>query len=267
MGRASMGPPRRRGGRSTTAPTRAVSRGRLQWGHLVVEVEGYEAPTPEAITALGFNGATSSSRWKGPTPRPFTRRRHRLQWGHLVVEVEGCLLVEVQPAVGKSSNGATSSSRWKADVTPRCAMPKAVWASMGPPRRRGERVSPGTSKTLSGCCFNGATSSSRWKDAVDAHRRLVDLFASMGPPRRRGGWATSSRCSRAPVMLQWGHLVVEVEGTRDSDTGCNPESELQWGHLVVEVEGRPAARQGRARRAASMGPPRRRGGRSSQRRW
>ncbi len=66
-----------------------VSTSRLQWGHVVVDVEGLRR-------VIGTDSTV-------PT----------LQWGHVVVDVEGRRLGNVSDAVDERFNGATSSSTWK----------------------------------------------------------------------------------------------------------------------------------------------------------
>ena len=199
-----------------------------------------------------------------------------LQWGHLVVEVEGDGYTGCLPVRTGGFNGATSSSRWKVECEGK-ATPTAALASMGPPRRRGGRSSAsGRLRTgLSG--FNGATSSSRWKGCTSSGQAAPPQRASMGPPRRRGGRLFASVCwwwweagfngatssSRWKVVariimgllatqLQWGHLVVEVEGRERSGPDPKPNP-LQWGHLVVEVEGSSLVVVGSSRRSSFNG--------------
>ena len=281
-----MGPPRRRGGRTSTLCVRQPPARRLQWGHLVVEVEGFRCSRWGPPGPPSFNGATSSSRWKasldpwrGITPL-------WLQWGHLVVEVEG------------SSRGRRDGHRSA--------------ASMGPPRRRGGRVAAYRETVTEVATLQWghlvvevegrstsallvvASSALQWGHLVvevegdgEQGSQLLGVKASMGPPRRRGGRPSSEeyrRCAMTP--LQWGHLVVEVEGGRplsrckmasSSFNGATSSSRWKARALVPGAACRPPAsmgpprrRGGRAvaawatghlQRTASMGPPRRRGGR------
>ncbi len=139
--------------------------------------------------------------------------------------------------VGVCFNGATSSSTWKACAA--CigdaAFQVLQWghvvvdvegkpehyeiarrrlASMGPRRRRRGRAEPRTGASSASPGFNGATSSSTWKVAS-----CLDDCAAQGD------------------ALQWGHVVVDVEGLFDIAGGTTGLWTLQWGHVVVDVEG------------------------------
>ena len=207
----------------------------LQWGHLVVEVEGRIADQMGPRESKCFNGATSSSRWKDIQTVVDGRLGHQLQWGHLVVEVEGS---EEPPSTFATPcfNGATSSSRWKGTTTAKTL--------------RIARIG-----------FNGATSSSRWKegsppmsvrpeDALQWGHLVVEVE----------GLPSGIRSTIYSSPLQWGHLVVEVEGARRIGEWVIILQELQWGHLVVEVEGRGCCRPPAAER-------RRFNGATSSSRW
>ncbi len=39
------------------------------------------------------------------------------------------------------------------------------------------------------------------------------------------------------AQLQWGHVVVDVEGKLADSDGNAGSNALQWGHVVVDVEG------------------------------
>ncbi len=85
---ASMGPRRRRRGRTQWA-TKPTNHDPLQWGHVVVDVEGRRRAQTRWPSTRRFNGATSSSTWKGPRRAAGSGSSASLQWGHVVVDVEG----------------------------------------------------------------------------------------------------------------------------------------------------------------------------------
>ena len=120
--------------------------------------------------------------FNGTTALPWS-----LQWGHVVVDVEG-------------TEGRVGGRRVRR-------------ASMGPRRRRRGRANAANADaSSSNKGFNGATSSSTWK--ARAEKVEADLI----------------------VMLQWGHVVVDVEGREEATQGRRDEVALQWGHVVVDVE-------------------------------
>ena len=259
-------------------------RARLQWGHVVVDVEGMSALCPWRSPRRSFNGATSSSTWKvarrernlwshvAASMGPRRRRRGRirsafrvlastsaLQWGHVVVDVEGQTRASERKKDGRlqwghvvvdvegPSQAATSSRtlllQWGHVVVEvegndwAFRKNKQRVASMGPRRRRRGRLERSATRRRARSSFNGATSSSTWKDPDR------DVVANVDR------------------LLQWGHVVVDVEGrlfsslTRGASTCFNGATSsstwkdqkidlrltggllLQWGHVVVDVEG------------------------------
>ncbi len=160
----------------------------LQWGHVVVDVEGREGGRAVERSEDASMGPRRRRRGRGVYSAGLGRREWQLQWGHVVVDVEG------------QSEPRHSRLMW--------------W------------------------CFNGATSSSTWKGRRRCRCRPPAALASMGPRRRRRGRsAFKAASSAAAALLQWGHVVVDVEGLV-KPTFCTPiRSKLQWGHVVVDVEG------------------------------
>ncbi len=159
----------------------------LQWGHVVVDVEGRPRVQADRSERDRFNGATSSSTWKASVAHGWGEGVGKLQWGHVVVDVEGARAVSRTRGPCRGFNGATSSSTWKG-MRSGSRRHLASLASMGPRRRRrGRHRAPRPASTPTRG-FNGATSSSTWKGR-----------------RRR---PASRRCH----PLQWGHVVVDVEG-------------------------------------------------------
>ena len=112
-----------------------------------------------------------------------------------------------------SFNGATSSSTWKAALVAATASCLTV-ASMGPRRRRRGRYDEHICRMAAFAGFNGATSSSTWKElAIAVATDTPFVGASMGPRRRRRGrFATLLDAVLRVMELQWGHVVVDVEG-------------------------------------------------------
>ena len=210
----------------------------LQWGHVVVDVEGARGGMVFPAVLARFNGATSSSTWKAPS------RLHcrgwgcwALQWGHVVVDVEG------RSRFGESSPSA-ALLQWGHVVVD----------------VEGRRV--GFSTSWMANSFNGATSSSTWKAAWE-HVLLPRVQrASMGPRRRRRG--RLHRCvsnGLGPKKLQWGHVVVDVEGAALLCDGARQErgfngatSSSTWKVPCHTCKHAQTPR-------ASMGPRRRRRGR------
>jgi len=47
-------------------------------------------------------------------------------------------------------------------------------------------------------------------------------------------YSISSLC--IVVMLQWGHVFVDVEIQNRNPQTQNPQTRLQWGHVFVDVE-------------------------------
>ena len=207
----------------------------LQWGHLVVEVEGqWRRCRCWLRRAHRFNGATSSSRWKVRRTVEGLVAQGMLQWGHLVVEVEGSRTAASEECSCHCFNGATSSSRWKARRSPdRSCEDLSFNGATSSSRWKASYLRP---SRVASACFNGATSSSRWKGRFPPSATRF-WGASMGPPRRRGG-----RVARLVVLVApW----LCFNGATSSSRWKVPGSELC-----------PCRR-----RRASMGPPRRRGGR------
>ena len=216
--RASMGPRRRRRGRGRVVFGNITLTNSLQWGHVVVDVEGLTSRGWGCVRRCGcFNGATSSSTLKGTGDRlSTTTPAPQLQWGHVVVDVEGAGQVPVPAGIPAASMGPRRRRRGRV-IAAAPDMLEAL-ASMGPRRRRRGRSSTKRSRgSRPDRRFNGATSSSTWKAPP----------LKYSPPQT---WP-----------LQWGHVVVDVEGKFNT---------LENNAAVV---------------AASMGPRRRRRGRSGLR--
>ena len=282
-----MGPPRRRGGRGTPAPRAVRSTRRFngatsssRWKVVVVVVVVH----PRIAASMGpprrRGGRSRRSRKIGLVPAgasmgPPRRRGGRffreaaaparivlLQWGHLVVEVEGRRQPQGLPLPDAASMGPPRR-RGGRDLAIAAHRRERDAASMGPPRRRGGRglVLVGVEVLVGASMGPPRRRGGRGADKVGL---LECGVASMGPPRRRGGRGFDSEAGAPsrPATLQWGHLVVEVEGPRSRMppvcwpgcfNGATSSSrwkaftshamsagwlQLQWGHLVVEVEGR-----------------------------
>ncbi len=161
--------------------------------------------------SVRFNGATSSSTWKVGHGAPIPSSGWALQWGHVVVDVEGQMPRSARKGRRPASMGPRRRRRGRRSLRGQIGNARGR-ASMGPRRRRRGRAPPACHGACGGRSFNGATSSSTWK------------------ARHRRGRA------RRSTELQWGHVVVDVEGPRHS---CRTTSMMQ----------------------ASMGPRRRRRGR------
>ncbi len=234
----------------------------LQWGHVVVDVEGAQALVFSVSTAARFNGATSSSTWKGNNTAFGYVVPGLLQWGHVVVDVEGTQSAHALRLVWSSFNGATSSSTWKVVVGRGWCSAEPCYASMGPRRRRRGRMPGLSSRSPDGGGFNGATSSSTWKGPRSPRYARPVKPASMGPRRRRRGrTVTPSVVGRGLPKLQWGHVVVDVEGLEVDPVrsvgsvgfnGATSSSTWKAVHCGCHVA---------ALALASMGPRRRRRGR------
>ncbi len=160
----------------------------LQWGHVVVDVEGRRRGDRPIGVASRFNGATSSSTWKA-----------------------GCALRSL--ASRSSFNGATSSSTWKAPLW--WVWSREFVASMGPRRRRRGRDRPGIP----------------WGPGTVA--------ASMGPRRRRRGRGCWPRGSVPATVLQWGHVVVDVEGKARAARRLNRLARFNGATSSSTWKGRP----------------------------
>ena len=115
VGRASMGPRRRRRGRGLAGSMVPGMTTRLQWGHVVVDVEGSVMCHPSPARNASFNGATSSSTWKVEST---------------CAEVSTCL---------DASMGPRRRRRGRAHLD--TGTVPATLASMGPRRRRRGRIS------------------------------------------------------------------------------------------------------------------------------
>ena len=181
-----MGPHRGRCGRHPHELGAPSASPRLQWGHIVVDVEdgsftnatemratasmgphrgrcGRHSVYPRPIVGgRGFNGATSWSMWKTAK-------------------------VALYQNILSSFNGATSWSMWK---TRTMAFIRMSWTR-----------------------FNGATSWSMWKTRLRTRSCCPISTASMGPHRGRCGRQGLVAVIDAAKLLQWGHIVVDVEDT------------------------------------------------------
>src|SRR5690606_6936764 len=72
------------------------------------------------------------------------------------------------------------------------------------------------------------------RGTVSLRTHAHSLARSMGPPLFRGGHDAFQAHRRVIVLLQWGHLSLEVV----MPAGClrdTPPRRLQWGHLSLEV--------------------------------
>ncbi len=181
----------------------------LQWGHVVVDVEGVARGKARKLPSLASMGPRRRRRGRSSgmlLPSPY----RSLQWGHVVVDVEGnrrpaiadpsasfngatssstwkVPVVFVLLELGGRFNGATSSSTWKG-VSTREVILRLVRASMGPRRRRRGRRAGRSRPRRSGLRrFNGATSSSTWKVKLEPDVSAGRGCASMGPRRPRRG--------------------------------------------------------------------------------
>ena len=85
-------------------------------------------------------------------------------------------------------------------------------ASMGPrPVGRGNDVQGYTNDYFMGC-FNGATSCRTWKLIASLIHLGVTALASMGPrPVGRGNSVMTQSLQDEPFLLQWGHVLSDVE--------------------------------------------------------
>ncbi len=157
--RASMGPPRERGGTVRYSST-AASVFRLQWGHRANAVERVSDSLEwrEVVTGLQW-GHRANAVERRPS-RSAGAGRRRLQWGHRANAVE-----RLPPLAVRSAG---------------------LEASMGPPRERGG-TSAGRCSLAPDRRFNGATARTRWNGGSGGNRHHTTDPASMGPPRERGG--------------------------------------------------------------------------------
>ena len=157
---ASMGPRRRRRGRREFVSLRMLKLTWLQWGHVVVDVEGLLPPPPRSASTLASMGPRRRRRGRSTSRCGATSTSAPLQWGHVVVDVEGARRRQDPPlSASPGFNGATSSSTWKEHP----------------------QIPPQTPPRLG---FNGATSSSTWKALGVLLVEVLLRLASMGPRRR-----------------------------------------------------------------------------------
>ena len=200
--------------------------------------------------------------WKTTAKLPRMSSATMLQWGHIVVDVEDLSMTHAKPSkfcasmgphrgrCGRRCNPGLFAGDELASMGPhrgRCGRRRSVFwevwgwmASMGPHRGRCGR--PGCSSAASSRyrCFNGATSWSMWKT-----RNRSPRYAGL-------------------TVLQWGHIVVDVEDSVCPLGYTGFRNELQWGHIVVDVEDRCDADRRHGNQPASMGPHR---GRCGRLRW
>ena len=197
---------------------------RLQWGHGLAAVDGFDARDEERRYS-GLQWGHGLAAVDGDEAVAVARVAAWLQWGHGLAAVDGltscpcmCLIV--------GFNGATALRPWTAR------------------QRRGRpRSSPS---------FNGATALRPWT-APPAGAGRARCHASMGP--RPCGRGRGAKDLRLVVLfgLQWGHGLAAVDGGKRTIVEAAPAG-LQWGHGLAAVDGRKRWRHARAGYAASMGP-------------
>ena len=239
-----MGPPRRRGGRPHRAHGQFWRCDGLQWGRPVVEAEGWSGcpSTPSCAPTSSFNGAAPSSRRKGANIAAGDALVSWLQWGRPVVEAEG-----------------------------------RAWGYDGRVTRRQGRLQWGRVVEAEGRCLRLDPVKSP-RGGLQWGRPVVEAegtCASEAPaPPRRGfnGAAPSSRrkalhsATRSPSGGSFNGAAPSSRRKEEARPSVRRhEGGLQWGRPVVEAEGAAAPRCRLAPPSASMGPPRRRGGRSGAR--
>src|ERR1043166_3862149 len=185
VGRASMEPrPHERGNEKTKAlkPPQLL---KLQWSHVLTNVETRRLPARLRRHHNGFNGATSSRTWKPFFDFAGQPGRHLLQWSHVLTNVE------TQGAARESSgrtcfNGATSSRTWKRS---------------GRRRPRATRI-----------CFNGATSSRTWNHVPLAPPPAVTPAQLQWSHVLTNVETSAAASAKRPwSALQWSHVLTNVE--------------------------------------------------------
>ena len=83
--------------------------------------------------------------------------------------------------------------------------------------------------------FNGATSSRTWKGQSPSSACRIQP-ASMEPrPHERGKLRQVRGFHLCKVMLQWSHVLTNVERT-GCEAGKGENMELQWSHVLTNVE-------------------------------
>ncbi len=194
----------------------AISISRLQWSHVLTNVE----------SAALYDSSLGTD---------------RLQWSHVLTNVESggdyvrCYLPEM------CFNGATSSRTWKGDPW-RAAFYMAECASMEPrPHERG-KIHTIPSHHSPDTCFNGATSSRTWKVRKRRKGRLAN-FSFNG--------ATSSRTWKGVRGGGGGIPMTSFNGATSSRTWkgrfpCTVTANLpllQWSHVLTNVESRVSCRR------------------------
>jgi len=230
--RASMGPPRERGGEFASVQRCAVGDA-LQWGRRANAAERTQGP---AWRALGT----------------------RLQWGRRANAAErlttGKLSKETRALQwGRRANAAESRVEGSGTID-------AVYASMGPPRERGGESSTPVVFPRRSLRFNGAAARTRRRVRSRESVAPILSVASMGPPRERGGepsgsWATQSGATRFNgAAARTRRRVISARWSVRHD------ERLQWGRRANAAERMARPPLTGRRRAASMGPPRERGG-------
>ena len=230
---------------------------RLQWSHVLTNVEtmrliplanvskvasmeprpherGNVNFPPVCLPVMRFNGATSSRTWK----RAFHRARSL------------CRIASMEPRPHERGNSCLKE-----------ASAAAIPASMEPrPHERGNQ-GPNFGKRQKRSSFNGATSSRTWKRRSDLCRRECsgrfngatssrtwkpEVMRLTTPSATVGfNGATSSRTwkqgslmasSGVRLVLQWSHVLTNVETALKAVEGVDPEELLQWSHVLTNVE-------------------------------
>ena len=236
---------------SQRLPLWVFRRAKLQWGHVLLDVERGCSGSSGVGCGSGFNGATSCWTWRvlGVVAKPQLDKW--LQWGHVLLDVERRGAGLVTAGSISASMGPRPVGRGEVSWTSRlCA---ADCASMGPrPVGRGEDAIIARGRPFT-AGFNGATSCWTWRERA--------------PPTRRG----------RQNLLQWGHVLLDVErrqprawlpahvlasmgprpvgrGELGSKDGALTVFLLQWGHVLLDVERSTGDAAVCSGTPASMGP-------------
>ena len=195
-------------------------------------------PRRTAATSLRFNGATSSRTWK--RRRLLPPHRHRLGF-----------------------NGATSSRTWK-PIYLRDGFTCAGWLQWSHVLTNVETAFSRRRRGQDHGSFNGATSSRTWKPTPRRANSRTTLCFNGATSSRTWKRRTARPRRRAEDLLQWSHVLTNVETARPRDqlgehtqasmeprphergnpspraTARRRPARLQWSHVLTNVETLPA---------------------------
>ena len=210
---------------------------KLQWSHVLTNVERSSDLVSLLFPQDGFNGATSSRTWKGVRYDLRGPYCARLQWSHVLTNVERVGVAELDELGDTASMEPRPHERGKSEkpffVS---ALFQLQWSHVLTNVERWGRV-----RAVSlFACFNGATSSRTWK-----------------------GLSLSGGRVWSPTPLQWSHVLTNVERRRVAGNGhaakkasmeprphergkspifcrSSRRKSLQWSHVLTNVESRPS---------------------------